>query len=103
MIKATAIYTGGGIYLYYAELKDGNWLMGNDDWLIIIDTNPLENEDVFEDSMYEEWQMNHLVKEIPEEEHNDMVIKVLDTIRSGNTIPEYDNFDISEIEYIYEK
>ena len=29
---ATAEYTGGGIYIYYGQLKDGNYFRGCDDW-----------------------------------------------------------------------
>ena len=100
---ATAVYSGGGIYLYYAELENKNWIMGNDDWLIVINTNPLTDEQTFEDSGYYEWQMEHLVKEVPEKEYNKVLNNVLDVIFDGKTISEYDNFSIGDLQDRYKK
>ena len=101
MKKATAIYTGGNIYIYYAELDNGNWLLGDDDWFIVVDTSPLANEKTFEDSQYYEWQEEHLVKQIPEAEYQGILNNVLDTIFKGETIKEYDNFSVGELESRY--
>ena len=99
--KATAVYSGGGIYLYYAELKNKQWIMGNDDFLIMVDSNPLANEQIYEDSNYSEWQEEHLVKEIPEEEHQEVLNNIIDVILDGKTIKEYDNFSKGDLKDRY--
>lgn len=101
--KATAVYSGGGIYLYYAELENKQWVMGNDEWLIIVDTNPIANEQTFEDSSYYEWQAEHLVKQIPEKDFQKVLNKILKAIFDGKSIEEYDNFAIGELENRYKK
>ena len=100
--KATAVYSGGGIYLYYAELENGNYLMGSDDGLLIVNTNPLANEEVFEESNYYEWQEEHLVKFINDDDFQKVLNQVLDVIFNGKTIKEYDNFSLSELKERYE-
>ena len=100
--KATAVYSGGGIYLYYAELEDGNYLMGSDDGLLIVNTNPLANEEVFDESNYYEWQEEHLVKFINDDDFQKVLNQVLDVIFNGKTIKEYDNFSLSELKERYE-
>ncbi len=99
--KATAVYTGGGIYLYYAGLDNGNWLLGNDDWFIVVNENPLANEKTYEDSDYCEWQEEHMVEQIPEEQYQKVLNSVLDVIFNGKTIKEYDNFSIGDLQDRY--
>ena len=99
--RATAVYSGGGIYLYYAELENKQWIMGNDDWLIIVNANPIENKQIFENSGYYEWQLKHLVKEIPEEEYQEVLNNIIDVILDGKTIEEYDNFSKGDLKDRY--
>lgn len=101
--KATAVYSGGNIYLYYAELENKQYIMGDEDWLIVVDKNPLENEQTYEDSGYYEWQEEHLVKQIPEEEYQEVLNKILEAIFDGKIIEEYKNFLISDLEDRYKK
>ena len=101
--KATAVYSGGNIYLYYAELENKQYIMGDDDWLIVVDSDPLENEQVYEDSGYYEWQEEHLVKQIPEEEYQEVLNKILEAIFDGKIIEEYRNFLIGDLEDRYKK
>lgn len=103
ILKATAIYSGGGIYLYYAELNNKQWIMGNDDWLIVVNINPLADEKTFDNSGYYEWQMEHLMREIFGEEYHRVLNSILDTILDGKTIKDYDNFSISELQNRYKK
>jgi hypothetical protein len=98
IIKATAIYTGGGMYIYYAELEGGNWLIGGDEWFTEVNTNPLIDEETFEAAQYYEWQMEHTVRDIPEKEYQETLNNVIDVILSGKTIKEYDNFADYELE-----
>ena len=97
--KATAIYSGGGIYLFYAELENKNWIMGNDDFLIVVNTNPL----VTDESDYYDWQMEHLVEEISENDYQKVLNRILETIFDGKTMEEHNNYLISELERLYEK
>lgn len=101
--KATAVYSGGGIYLYYAELENKQWIMGNDEWLIIVDTSPIVDEQTFENSGYYEWQEEHLVKQIPEKDFQKVLNNILDTIFNGKSIKDYDNFSIGELQDRYKK
>lgn len=99
--KATAIYTGGGIYCYYAELNDGNWLMGCDDWIIVVNANPLFNVEIYNESGYEEWQQEHLVEYIPDSERPLHLTRLIDVILQGNSIKEWDNFLTGDLKTRY--
>ena len=96
--RATAIYSGGNIYLYYAELDNGNWLMGCDDWVIVVNTNPLRDMETFEASGFEDWQQEHLVMYVQEAERPRQLVKLIDVILQGNTIKEWDNFLCYDLE-----
>ena len=54
-------------------------------------------------SGYYEWQMEHLVEEIDEKEYQSCLNNVLDTIFKGDTMKEFDNFSIGELESRYKK
>lgn len=100
--RATAIYSGGCIYIYFAELENGNWLMGDDEGtMVIVNTNPLADEETFDDSMFYEWQQKHLVREIPAEEYHEKLNAVLDVIFKGDTMPDHDNYCIDELKVRY--
>jgi hypothetical protein len=101
--KATAVYSGGNIYLYYAELENKQWIMGNDDWLIVVDTSPIADGKTYEESNYYEWQEEHLVKQIHEEDFQNVLNNVLDTIFNGKSIKEYDNFSMGDLQDRYKK
>ena len=94
IVRATAIYTGGGIYLYYAELSNGNWIHGDETGLAIFNSNPLTDEE----SGYSEWQEEHYVADIPENEYQVVLNLIISIIEKGKTIKEYDNFSLSELE-----
>ena len=99
--RATAIYSGGGIYLFYAEQEDGNWILGNDMDLIMVNKNPLENEETFELSGHPEWQEAHLVEYIHEECFQQVLNSILDVIFEGRTIEEWNNFSKDELRKFY--
>lgn len=103
ILRATAIYSGGNIYLYYAELDNGNWIMGDDDWLIVVNTNPLIDDETFEDSSYYEWQKEHLVEAISDKDYQKVLNNILEVIFAKKTIKEYDNFDEDELLYRYKE
>lgn len=103
IIKATAIYSCGNIYLYYAELADGNWILGDGDFFAIVNENPLKDQDTFDDSCYNEWQQEHLVKEIEEPEITSLLLAIIEVILEGKTIPGWNNFATAELEIIYNR
>ena len=98
ILRATAIYSGGNIYLYYAELEDKNWIIGDGYSFIIVNASPLENADVFDESCYPEWQQTHLVKEISDDEHQGILNDIIDAIFAGKIIEGWGNFSKVELE-----
>lgn len=63
--KATANYTGGGIYIYSGETENGEFFLFSDDWgvldyVLFLDTNP----DTTEEYSYFEWQEEHKTSEL---------------------------------------
>lgn len=56
-----AVYTGGGIWLFYGEMTDGKFFLTDDDGnTLILNDSP---ED-FDESLYPDWQEKHLFKEL---------------------------------------
>lgn len=98
ILRATAIYSGGNVYLYYAELEDKNWIMGDEYSFDIVDANPLENEIVFEESSYYEWTEKHLVERLPDNKHQEVLNDIIDAIFAGKTIDGWENFSKAELE-----
>ena len=45
IIKGTAIYTGGGIYIVVGKLNDGNYIIANEQSIGIVADNPMEEDD----------------------------------------------------------
>lgn len=78
MIKeANAVYTGGGIWLFYGKLDDGNYFLTDDNgWTLILNADASD----LEESTYEEWQSQHLIKEIYGEEREVFCDELLDYI-----------------------
>lgn len=63
MIKETAAtYTGGNIYLFSGKTSDGNYFFVDDyGSSLILDTDSRSDWD---NCCYEEWQKEHLIKEL---------------------------------------
>lgn len=78
MIKeAFAVYTGGNIWLFYGQLKDGNYFLTDDNGCTqILNADPSD----FDESLYEEWQQEHLVRELEHEERIKFCNELLDWI-----------------------
>ena len=56
-----AVYTGGGIWLFYGEMTGGKFFLTDDDGnTLILNDSP---ED-FDESLYPDWQEKHLFKEL---------------------------------------
>lgn len=59
--EANAVYTGGGIYLFYGKVYTGYYFLTDDHgWTLILDADPSD----LDESTFPEWQEKHLVKEL---------------------------------------
>jgi len=59
--EAFAVYTGGNIWLFYGQLKNGNYFLTDDYGATrILNADPSD----LDESTYEEWQQEHLVKDL---------------------------------------
>ncbi len=92
--KATAIYTGGGIYIYYGQLDNGDYFLRDDEsprYCMFLNSDPKD----LNVSLYEEWQTKHKVGEYSGEEaiiFNKAVIKwIIENAPEGN-------YEVSELE-----
>ena len=89
--NATAIYTGGGIYIYYGELQNGLHFRTADEWLYIsicdAETGKYD-EDGFCDADFEEFYQEHEVDDVQgcdyENFFNDMILWILHNKPDGN-------------------
>ena len=63
--EAHAVYTGGNIWLFHGELEDGTYFLTDDNGCTqILNANP----DDFDESLYWEWQQEHLVRDLEDED-----------------------------------
>lgn len=85
IINATAEYTGGGIYIYYGQLSDGNWFRAGDceDFIEICNADTSTEE-----ADYGEFYEKHKVETLVDEEYktfwNEMLIWILHYEPEGN-------------------
>lgn len=97
VIKATAEYTGGGIYIYGGQLEDGRYFFTADDYedyVMILDADPVNNED----ACYCDWQEAHLVEELMDEAAmnlwKEILGKAIEALENGERM----NASASELE-----
>lgn len=58
---AQAVYTGGGVWLFFGELENGNYFLTDDNGCtLILDTDPID----LDESLMVEWQEEHTIKDI---------------------------------------
>ena len=99
-------YTGGGFYVYYGALMDGNYFMaGTPDFFItIVDSDPrltanADNGDLL-DADYADWQEEHLVRYIDSDTDesvkffDEMFKYIIDKEPTGG----FCNYSLSEME-----
>ena len=83
--NATAIYTGGGIYIYYGQLLDGNYFRACDDWDFIEICN---SDTSVEEADYNEFYEEHSICTIAKEEYevfwNKMLLWIIHNAPDGN-------------------
>lgn len=83
--NATAIYTGGGIYIYYGQLLDGNYFRACDDLECI---EICDSDTSVEDADYNEFYEEYSIETLTEEEYkvfwNEMLQWIIDNEPEGN-------------------
>ena len=106
---ATPCYTGGGVYVYTGKLKDGNYFLGSDDWFSDKDnyfTFRIVNEDPDkfpDDCFFDEWQVEHLVKDLSIEENKELTKQVLNWIINNKPEGNYQIGDMQDLLSIVNK
>ncbi len=82
---ATAIYTGGGIYIYYGELENGLYFRACDDWKEISICNADTSTD---DAEYDDFYTEHEIESLNdikfEEFFNTMLLWIIHNNPDGN-------------------
>lgn len=75
--KVIPEYTGGGIWLFYGELKSGEHFLTDDNGCtLILDESPAD----FDESLYVEWQQAHTIRELEGEERDIFLRSLLNRI-----------------------
>lgn len=89
---ATAIYTGGGIYIYYGELTNGNYFRAGDgeDFIEICDADTSTDE-----ADYTEFYDKHRIETLVDDQYKTFWNEMLDWII--NNTPK-GNYCLSELE-----
>ena len=83
--KATAIYTGGGIYIYYGELENDLFFRACDDWdwISICDSDTsTEEADYYE--FYEEHETGSITGEEYKKLWNELLLWIIHNKPKGN-------------------
>lgn len=79
-MRANAIYTGGGIWLFLGETEEGNYFLMDDYGSVrILTEDPSEDLD---ESLMPEWQEERLVRDLDGRERIDFGNAVLDYLLS---------------------
>lgn len=83
--NATAIYTGGGIYIYYGQLENGLYFRACDDWDFI---EICDSDTSVEDAGYYEFYEKHSKGTIAGIEYenfwDDMILWIMHNAPKGN-------------------
>ena len=89
--NATAIYTGGGLYIFYGQLTDGNWFRAYDEWECIEICN---SDTSVEDADYSEFYEEHTVETVTGEAYEIFWNEMLNWIISNKPEGNYDSDDL---------
>ena len=85
IVNATAIYTGGNIYIYYGQLSDGNYFRACDDWTGIEICN---SDTSVDEADYYEFYAEHSIESLGGEEYitfwNEMLLWIIHNAPEGN-------------------
>lgn len=98
-------YTGGGIYLYTGKLSNGSYFMASDDYfydngyfdVLIVNADPdLAVDENQEDiAWFPDWQEEHLVKYLDEDEARNFTKRILNWIITNKP---NENYDVKDME-----
>lgn len=69
-------YTGGGIWLFWGQLRSGEYFLTDDHGATLI----LNEEPGTDESLFEEWQKAHLIRELDGEELKDFLRSLLEYV-----------------------
>lgn len=79
--NAYAVYTGGNIWLFYGELQDGNYFLTDDFGATrILNADPAD----LDESLYEDWQQEHLVKDLDGGDRTDFCEDLIDWLKNAD-------------------
>ena len=96
--RVETIYTGGNIYVFLGALQNGTFFMAESSCfdVRILNTDPstVEDEDGENPIWFEEWQQEHLVKDLSESECPDFFVEMLTWVMINDS----DSYD-SDLEY----
>jgi len=93
----SAVYTGGGIWLFYGQLNNQEYFLTDDNGCtIVLDESP-ENLDI---SLYDKWQEKHFIRWIEGKENQDFLHSMITRLKrrisadnhGGITDIELDNY-----------
>ena len=95
--SVTPIYTGGNIYVFFGQLQDGSYLMSDSCvfYVRFLSADPLAAGD---DAFYEDWQIDHLLRDIEDEEETlSFVIAMCDWVLQNGDEKGYIDSEIEAI------
>ena len=79
--NAYAVYTGGNIWLFYGELQNGNYFLTDDFGATrILSADPAD----LDESLYEDWQQEHLVKDLVGNDRTDFCEDLIDWLKNAD-------------------
>ena len=91
--NATAIYTGGGIYIYHGQLENGNYFRTCDEWESI---EICDSDTSVEDADYNEFYEEHTVETVTGEAYETFWNEMLQWIIDNNPEGNYLNSDLED-------
>lgn len=94
--KIESVYTGGGIWLFHGELKNGRYFLVDDMGdVVILNTDPSD----FDVSLYYEWQQEHMVKELEKKERWNFCLTMLKLLMKNDECAKRNGLGDHEIDY----
>ena len=101
-IYVNPVYTGGGIYCYTGQLKNGNYFMATSEspaWAVEVTENPDNTEDPGNDPWHEEWIEPRKVRDIENYKEKKSFFKaMLSWIIKNEPKNSFTNYDIDDME-----
>ena len=101
--KAMAVYTGGGIYVFFSILENDTYTFTDSDfleWNLILKKNPYYDMD---NCFYPEWQDENTIEELTEKEAVNLNLDICNWIIENEPKGNYLKSDIEKIRDYYLK